>query len=76
MRRFYALSTQPTLFGEMSLIRSWGRIGTNGQTMVLAAQRQSKRSDGWNALSGGAVTLHSTESCHSQAIFRGLRLRL
>lgn len=34
MRRFYALSTQPTLFGEMSLIRNWGRIGTNGQTMV------------------------------------------
>lgn len=34
MRRFYALSTQPTLFGEMSLIRNWGRTGTNGRTMV------------------------------------------
>jgi predicted DNA-binding WGR domain protein len=34
MRRFYALSTQPTLFGEMSLIRNWGWIGTNGETMV------------------------------------------
>lgn len=34
MRRFYALSTQPTLFGEMSLIRNWGRIGTYGKTMV------------------------------------------
>ena len=34
MRRFYALSTQPTLFGEMSLIRNWGRIGTNGKTMM------------------------------------------
>ncbi|KRQ15791.1 WGR domain-containing protein [Bradyrhizobium manausense] len=34
MRRFYALSTQPTLVGEMSLVRDWGRIGTNGQTMV------------------------------------------
>lgn len=34
MRRFYALSTQPSLFGEISLIRNWGRIGTNGQTMV------------------------------------------
>jgi predicted DNA-binding WGR domain protein len=34
MRRFYALSTQPTLFGEMSLIRNWGRIGTSGKTMV------------------------------------------
>jgi predicted DNA-binding WGR domain protein len=34
MRRFYALSVQPTLFGEMSLIRNWGRIGTNGKTML------------------------------------------
>lgn len=34
MRRFHALSKQPTLFGEMSLIRNWGRIGTNGKTMV------------------------------------------
>ncbi|WP_083869762.1 WGR domain-containing protein [Bradyrhizobium sp. WSM1253] len=34
MRRFYALFTQPTLFGEMSLIRNWGRIGTSGKTMV------------------------------------------
>ncbi|UPK31496.1 WGR domain-containing protein [Bradyrhizobium sp. 195] len=29
---FYALSTQPTLFGEISLIRIWGRIGTVVQT--------------------------------------------
>jgi predicted DNA-binding WGR domain protein len=34
MRRFYMLCIQPTLFGEVSLIRNWGRIGTNGQTMV------------------------------------------
>ncbi|MCJ9729447.1 WGR domain-containing protein [Bradyrhizobium sp. PRIMUS42] len=34
MRRFYALSTQSTLFGEMSLIRNWGRIGTNRKSMV------------------------------------------
>ena len=34
MRRFYALSAQPTLFGEMSLFRNWGRIGTSGKTMV------------------------------------------
>ncbi len=34
MRRFYSLSIQPTLFGEASLIRHWGRIGTNGQEMM------------------------------------------
>ncbi len=34
MRRFYALSLQPTLFGEVSLVRHWGRIGTSGQSMI------------------------------------------
>lgn len=39
MARFYALSIEPTLFGEVSLIRRWGRIGSHGQTktMVFAA---------------------------------------
>lgn len=34
MRRFYALDLQPTLFGEVSLTRHWGRIGTAGQFMI------------------------------------------
>ncbi|AZO18883.1 WGR domain-containing protein [Mesorhizobium sp. M2A.F.Ca.ET.043.05.1.1] len=34
MRRFYALAIQPTLFGGASVIRNWGRIGSNGQSMV------------------------------------------
>ncbi|MVA22782.1 WGR domain-containing protein [Agrobacterium vitis] len=34
MARFYALAVQPTLFGEVSLVRVWGRIGTRGQQMV------------------------------------------
>lgn len=34
MARFYALSSQPTLFGGASLVRNWGRIGTNGQAMM------------------------------------------
>ncbi|PBB41155.1 WGR domain-containing protein [Mesorhizobium sp. WSM3866] len=34
MRRFYTLSIQPTLFGGASVIRNWGRIGTNGQSMI------------------------------------------
>ncbi|WP_312366586.1 WGR domain-containing protein [Ensifer sp.] len=33
MARYYALSIQPTLFGEIALIRAWGRIGTLGQEM-------------------------------------------
>ncbi len=34
MARFYVLSIQPTLFGGASLVRNWGRIGTNGQAMM------------------------------------------
>lgn len=34
MRRFYTLAIQPTLFGGASVIRNWGRIGTNGQAMM------------------------------------------
>ena len=34
MRRFYSLSTQPTLFGGTSVIRHWGRIGTGGQSLM------------------------------------------
>ncbi|RUU25050.1 WGR domain-containing protein [Mesorhizobium sp. M6A.T.Ce.TU.016.01.1.1] len=34
MRRFYSLAVQPTLFGGASVVRNWGRIGTNGQSMM------------------------------------------
>lgn len=34
MRRFYTLTIQPTLFGGVSLVRNWGRIGTNGQSIM------------------------------------------
>lgn len=47
MARFYAIVLQPTLFGEVSVLRSWGRIGTRGQAKIetfptsLAAERQA-----------------------------------
>ena len=31
MARFYVLAIEPTLFGEMSLVREWGRIGSWGR---------------------------------------------
>lgn len=34
MARFYQLSIEPTLFGDVSLTRSWGRIGRRGQQRV------------------------------------------
>jgi predicted DNA-binding WGR domain protein len=30
MARFYKLDVQPTLFGEWTVIREWGRIGRGG----------------------------------------------
>ena len=41
MARFYEASVQPTLFGEVALMRRWGRIGARGQQrMVTWADEQ------------------------------------
>lgn len=34
MARFYALSVQPTLFGEWALVREWGRIGLRSRLLL------------------------------------------
>ena len=34
MARFYHVDLAPNLFGEVSVLRSWGRIGTQGRTMI------------------------------------------
>lgn len=34
MQRFYTISVEGNLFGGGSLIRSWGRIGTQGQSKI------------------------------------------
>ena len=34
MARYYVLSVEPTLFGESSLVRRWGRIGGAGRTRI------------------------------------------
>lgn len=59
MARFYVLSIQPTLFGGASLVRAWGRIGTNGREKIetfdetadaghaFARLEQSKRHRGY-----------------------------
>lgn len=33
MARFYAIAIEATLFGDVALVRTWGRIGTRGRTM-------------------------------------------
>ncbi len=40
MARYYAMSIEPTLFGEACLIRRWGRIGVGGQRLVHHFSRE------------------------------------
>ena len=62
MARFYRLELRPTLFGEWSVVRLWGRIGTGGrehwethatwESALAAADRleRAKRGRGYMAL--------------------------
>jgi predicted DNA-binding WGR domain protein len=34
MARFYCLEVAPNLFGEVTVLRTWGRIGTRGRTKI------------------------------------------
>lgn len=34
MARYYAMSIEPNLFGDICLLRRWGRIGARGQMIV------------------------------------------
>ena len=36
MARFYVMCVQPTLFGDWSLMKEWGRIGGAGQQRIRA----------------------------------------
>ena len=47
MRRFYELALQPTLFGDLSLVRAWGRIGSAGQSMVETFDREEDAARAW-----------------------------
>jgi len=42
MARFYKLDVQPTLFGEWSLVREWGRIGRAGTVRIEAHPSRGK----------------------------------
>lgn len=35
MARFYEIDVQPTLFGEFTVERHWGRIGASGQSKTF-----------------------------------------
>ena len=40
--RFYAMSIEPTLFGDASLLRRWGRIGSNGKQKIQCFENESQ----------------------------------
>jgi predicted DNA-binding WGR domain protein len=42
MARYYAMSIEPTLFGEACLIRRWGRIGAGGKRLVHHFKREEE----------------------------------
>jgi predicted DNA-binding WGR domain protein len=42
MARYYAMSIEPTLFGDACLIRRWGRIGAGSQKLVQHFEREEE----------------------------------
>ncbi|MCS0461187.1 WGR domain-containing protein [Rhizobium favelukesii] len=40
MARYYAMSIEANLFGELCLTRRWGRIGSKGQTLIHHFERE------------------------------------
>ena len=40
MARFYQLLVEPSLFGDYSVVRNWGRLGTRGQSRIALFRDQ------------------------------------
>lgn len=34
MARFYCIELATTMFGDVAVVRTWGRIGTHGRTII------------------------------------------
>ena len=76
MARFYSMTIQPNLFGGISLMRNWGRIGSVGQmrcdffddaddaVRAMAILSQPKHARGYiSALCTTAMLDHGSQSC-------------
>lgn len=50
MYRFYRLRLLPDLFGGMSLLREWGRIGTKGRHKIELFEDAGKAADAMSAV--------------------------
>ncbi|MCZ8158608.1 MAG: WGR domain-containing protein [Rhizobiaceae bacterium] len=42
MARYYVMEISSNLFGETCLARTWGRIGTKGQTKIHLFEREEE----------------------------------
>jgi predicted DNA-binding WGR domain protein len=40
--RFYAMSIEPSLFGDASLLRRWGRIGSTGRRKIHIFENENQ----------------------------------
>lgn len=56
MARFYALSIEPTLFGDAALVREWGRIGTPGRRRLDLYPSVANAHDALRRLAKAKVT--------------------
>lgn len=45
MARFYVLTIEPTLFGDVALVREWGRLGTQGRRRLDLFREHAKASE-------------------------------
>jgi len=43
--RFYVLRIEPSLFGDMTLVREWGRIGQRGRQRIEMHQTEDKAAE-------------------------------
>lgn len=50
MKRFYGIALQPTLFGEVAVVRSWGWIGSRGRSMAATYPNTEQAADAFAAL--------------------------
>ncbi|MBW9116392.1 WGR domain-containing protein [Rhizobium cauense] len=81
MARYYAMSIDANLFGELCLTRRWGRIGTKGQTLIHHFEREQdavvlfleltrqKRARGYRTRSSAVAV--SDSSAHASGIELG-----
>lgn len=53
--RFYRLSLEPTLFGDVALVREWGRIGTQGRRRLDLFAHGHEADSAFRALSAAKI---------------------